>query len=291
MLKTLSKRQVHWIGIKKDVQNVLNNCLICCNSLAKVNKLRHVPEKVIVAEDCNDLFELDIAFFPPCGKTKHDLLLNGVNHFTKMCYSISGTRKNSKFVEKTLDGWYKQHSFKRLYCDKGKEFDNNVIKSWCAKNQVKFVDTLPYTPWSKGCIEIRNKNIKEALTCKMKIHQNSYWTDYLKEVVDSFNQRVHTTTKHIPAEVTKVLEEEIDVEDFSDQSEYYKKVALQWKLTSEIYENTLKAGNQKQISKAKGKKIIQFNVGDKVFIAPPPKYRRRKQFPFTKIGILKEKKR
>jgi len=89
--------KTHWVGIRRDIMFVCNNCIQCNQKSANLKK-RYIPDKIIIAENENDLFEIDFCYFVEDATTKAILILNGVNHFTKMLYSASGTVKSAGFV-------------------------------------------------------------------------------------------------------------------------------------------------------------------------------------------------
>ena len=43
-----------------------------------------------------------------------------------------------------------------LQSDNGGEFDNAEVNAWCKANDVKFVTSLPYSPWVQGQVLSRS---------------------------------------------------------------------------------------------------------------------------------------
>ena len=68
-----------------------------------------------------------------------------------------------------------------LQTDNGKEFDNQYLKTYCADNDIKLINSSPY----------HNFNIEDALFKIIKIHNN----------------KIHSTTKRIPKDIRDISDE------------------------------------------------------------------------------------
>jgi hypothetical protein len=281
----LKGQKIHWRGMRTDIQFVLDHCLQCNSKKARAKKV-HIPDKIIIADDANDLFEIDISYMGEDELTKDILLLQGCNHFTKKLYSAPGKNKTAQFVLENLEKWYRISKFKRLYCDLGTEFNNNTIHTFCNENSIQYVDTLPFNAKSKGLIEVKNGQVKKALEREMNVRQTKSWVALLPMVVEQLNNTPCSTTKTVPNEAHLILNEKINQTDFKNQADFIKAIANKAMLVNKIYENTKKTGELKQKSKSKGKKTIEIKVGDTVFISPPPPYRSKEDFAFCKLGTV-----
>ena len=73
---------------------------------------------------------------------------------------------------------------KYLISDNGTEFKNNILKKFCLENNIKFLQRLPYRPYSQGVVERLHRIIKRGLYIHKEEMKNNYNIDFsLSEII------------------------------------------------------------------------------------------------------------
>jgi len=86
--------------------------------------------------------------------------------------------------------------------DNGSEFVNKKVKNLLEKNNILFVHGKPYNPHSQGTVERVHRTVRTALICKYLESKNNFdLVRSLKEVQNSYNNLIHSTTLKKPKEV------------------------------------------------------------------------------------------
>ena len=90
----------------------------------------------------------------------------------------------------------------KLRSDKGKEFENNLLKNFFIKNNVRHFTTTNSTI-KCAIVERANRTLKEQLFKIFTYFRTKKWVNYLQPVLDSYNNSIHKSTKMAPNEVDK----------------------------------------------------------------------------------------
>ena len=88
----------------------------------------------------------------------------------------------------------------QLLSDDGLEFINNKkVKSLVDKEGISFIHGKPYDPHSQGSFESIHLTLRDTLKCKFLENSKKFNLIYsLTEVVSSYNNTTHKTTKYKP---------------------------------------------------------------------------------------------
>jgi hypothetical protein len=212
------------------------------------------------------------------GKTGCKYLLNVVDIFSRYAWSVPLTTKSSKKskeIADKLEAIYKE--IQKLYpdnplvlqVDKGNEFLANVSKLNEDYN-VEFIQNNPdrlnqHTFMS--IIERFNRTILNKITKYMYANDTLNYIDHLQELVEAYNNKIHSTLKVSPASVflektrppifvdKRELDDELDVGDkvrIVNKEVMFEKKTNTPKLSLEVYKVDEKRGNRYIIKNIKG---------------------------------------
>ena len=117
---------------------------------------------------------------------------------------------------------------KILQVDNGTEFTNNLLDSYCSKNNIKLIHSSPFHPQTNGVCEAVHKEIRKYIYNKYNNQEEEFnIEEELFNITKIHNNKIHSTTKQIPKEIR-------DIDDLEEIK----------KINAEI-EKTLQAKNKK----------------------------------------------
>ena len=188
-----------YIGIKlKDVKMFLPKQEF--HQLAKHST--HTINKPILVSKKNERWAIDLVdmkrYEGHNGQKRH--ILTCIDYFSKFAWAVPIVTKDSASVAKALDEIVKQADNvypKLIQKDNGTEFQGEV-NDWMKAHNVKYANSLSYSPESNGLIENFNKQLRKKLR-EMAIRTKSLrWIDHLQTAVNNKNATVNSTTKFTP---------------------------------------------------------------------------------------------
>ena len=77
------------------------------------------------------------------------------------------------------------------------------------RRDIKQIFSLAHTPQSNGGIERFNQTLKRLLKMSMKVNDSRDFVSILEQIVSNYNSTIHSTTGHIPNQVSDKDNEEI----------------------------------------------------------------------------------
>lgn len=162
---------LYFCGLRKIVQQVIDECPLCCQVNKQNTKL---PLQPIYSSHAAERLVADFTFFPP-GRNNACTLLIVIDHFTKRVWYSVGTTKESKYVvnlletianELTLQGLGTK-PFKIVQSDNGKEFVAQDVVDTILKYGGTPVNSMPYHPQTNGAVERFNQTIKSLIVKRL----------------------------------------------------------------------------------------------------------------------------
>jgi hypothetical protein len=281
----LNKSKIWWTGVRSDIAFMLKFC--SCDFDNKSTKISK-DYQTLVAAGTDMLYELDYAHFVPCTETGHKYILVYINHFTKKIYAKSYKTKENQnvriFLKELIE---KGVEIGALYMDNGKDLRSNDMSQLCKDYAIEIIDTVPYQPQAHGLVEAANKKIKRKLRKIMKDMSITAWSLHLSSVIEIINNTIHSTTGFSPND----LEDKITIKNktfmcYKDEESFYANRLL---IIKKVANRTLDIGERKSKNLDKNKIKITYQVNQKVFIAPPIRYRDN-QIPskWQKVGKIVE---
>jgi len=132
-----------------------------------------------------------------------------IDTFSKMGYAEPLKTKKGPEVTDAFDRILKKtkQTPKNLQSDEGKEFFNSHFKALISKNNINLYNT--FTDKKAAIVERWNRTIKEKLW-KLFTEKNTLnWIEMIQDVVNVYNNTVHSTIKMKPNEVNEKTSGEV----------------------------------------------------------------------------------
>ena len=120
--------------------------------------------------------------------------LNCIDIFSRKVWSFPLLTKTSENVALHLLPLINQYNYKAISSDNGLEFNITLPEG------VNWIKGKAYTPQNQGIIERVNGTIKQAIFKIFTIQNSKRWLDILPQVVDNYNNTIHTGINKTPNE-------------------------------------------------------------------------------------------
>lgn len=128
--------------------------------------------------------------------------------FSRKAWAFPLRSKRGKEVAEVLDSLFSNiPTPQRLQVDEGKEFYNRDVKQVLNKDGIELFSI--FSQYKCAHVERLNRTIKEKLEKIFTATNNRNWIDYLDEVMISYNNTTHSTTKFKPNEINQSNEKEV----------------------------------------------------------------------------------
>jgi hypothetical protein len=150
-------------------------------------------------------------------------LLSVIDVFSKYGFLVPLKNKTNTCVQEAFENIFKHSGRKpeHLRTDKGTEFNGKNILDFFKKNGINYYTTK--NPDVKAAVVERwNRTIKTRMW-RYLTHNNTYrYIDVLDDIVNAYNNSVHTTIRMAPAEVNETNVLQVWKNLFSKQTNYTK---------------------------------------------------------------------
>ena len=122
------------------------------------------------------------------------------DNFSKFLWATTANNKDAKSVELAIKtSFFFCGKPAILQTDNGKEFINTIVETYLEDQGVEFKHGRLYHPQSQGLIERANRTIQKALAQAYHKHKSNFnLQSNLIDIVDTYNDNVHTTLKVTP---------------------------------------------------------------------------------------------
>ena len=157
--------------------------------------------KSTVMKQPHNQIAIDLVDMSNLEKDKYKWLLNGVDLFSRMFYSIPLKNKEASSVLEGFKKFMKIQKFKSVRSDRGSEFISDAMKAYCEKEGIIQVLSSPYKPTSNGNIERFNQSLKRLIQKNISIDSNFNWVKKLPMLVDNMNNTIIRMMKTTPQNI------------------------------------------------------------------------------------------
>jgi hypothetical protein len=137
----------------------------------------------------------------------YTFVLNCIDCFSKYLWSIPLKNKKAETVLQAFKIIFKNKSVKFLQSDLGNEFKNKHLQNYLKLIKTKLI--FPRTSAKCSIVERVNKTIKNKMFKYFTHKGTQNYIDVLPAIVKGYNNTVHSSTGHKPAEVNKKNEKDV----------------------------------------------------------------------------------
>lgn len=124
-------------------------------------------------------------------------ILNAIDVFTKKAwYSVLKNKKAEDVLKAFKNILLLSGHCKTIYCDRGREFDNNIFSNYCKQKNIKLI--FSYNENKAPVVERFNRSILNILWKYRSDKKTDKYVDVLPKIFHSYNSRYHRTIKMSP---------------------------------------------------------------------------------------------
>ena len=189
---------LNYVGIRrKDVEEFL----VKQQSYQLSHPFQHHINKPILSYFPNERWAIDLIDMQRYKNYNRNniYILSCIDYFSKKIWLRGLKHKMALDVVQAMNSIVNETNVypKIIQKDNGGEFQGE-LNDWMKEHNIKYINTLSYSPQSNGLIESTNNQIRKILR-EISIRTNSLnWIDRLKTVCDDKNNQRSNSTKYTP---------------------------------------------------------------------------------------------
>ena len=197
---SLLRERFYWPTMAADSEQYVRECRRCQTAKGEYTELK-TQQGSLVANNPLDLLCMDFTKVDPSQSGKENVLVL-TDAFSKFSQAFVTTNQKALTVAKVLvEKWFMVYGIPaRIHSDKGRSFENEVIRHLCSMYGIKQSTTTPYNPRGNSQCERFNRTLFGLLKSLTK-EQKAQWPQYLPALVFAYNATPHSTTKFQPYEL------------------------------------------------------------------------------------------
>ena len=187
-------------------------------------------------------FQMDLTFFPRYTK-KNDgyyILFTAININTRYGYAYALKDKDMTSIIKIIKEMEKKTEINVLEADLGSEFNNQLLKDFCEKNEIT-LDLFKADGHKLGIINRWHRTIKEKLVKYFDSFDTTRWVDIIDKIVYNYNHSVNRGIGYRPVDVNDFIENKIR-QNKKEEGESIRDIEPEYKIGQ--YVRTLNDKNQ-----------------------------------------------
>ena len=186
-------------GKKKEVEDWLKTQ--DTYTLHRPAQKRYKHNRIRVA-GIDDQFEADLVDLQGLAKSNnhYKYLLTVIDALSKYAWAIPLKDKTGSSVLRGFKDIFKDRKPRKLRTDAGKEFLNAPVQNYLKKEQIIFFTSKSDTKCAM--VERFNRTLKSRMWRYFTATRQDRYLDVLQQLVDSYNNTIHSTTGFKPKDVT-----------------------------------------------------------------------------------------
>lgn len=189
-----------WPGMRKDVEEFVKNCRICC--FTKPNFLPP-PNEPLLTKAPMEILALDyIGPLPEANGFKY--ILTAIDLFSRYAFAIPVKDLTADtLIDKCKEIFAVAGFPDCILTDRGTQFLSDKFLSFLKRFSIRKMSTNAYTPWSNGCSERFNGTLQQNINAYLKQEglPRFSWPRAVPSALLNYRTTIHSTTKCRPADL------------------------------------------------------------------------------------------
>jgi len=171
----------------------------------KTNRINYLP----IFSNTPDSYQIDLTFIPKFKKINrgYEMMMTCININTRLGFVYK--LKNKKETYEAIKQFIIDAKPKTITTDNGSEFINKAVKKLMEHYYIKYIQVQAGDKHKMGKVERFNRTIKERLNRYFTIIDKPIWYDVIDDIVNNYNNTVHSSIGQTPNSVTPQDEEKI----------------------------------------------------------------------------------
>jgi hypothetical protein len=172
------------------------------NELHKQRR-RNFPTRYVELKGLHDLVQADLVEMIPYAKFNRGFkyIMTLIDCFTKKAYAYPLKTKTANEVESVLAPFLNSNKFRNFQTDQGKEWFNERVGALFKKHNINHYAT--FTEKKASIVERFNRTLKSKMWKRFTVNGSYVWITILNELVNDYNNSVHSTTGLKPNEINQ----------------------------------------------------------------------------------------
>lgn len=172
---------------------------------------KNFKRRRVIIKGLNDLFQADLVEMIPYAKANRNFkyILIVINTFSKFVYTRPLKNKAAEEVTKAMRDVLQKakENPKNLQTDQGKEFFNQKFAALMKEFNINHYTT--FSNLKASIVERCNRTLKNLMWKRFSMQGHYRWIGILDDIVNKYNNTVHTKTGYKPSAVSKRNERKI----------------------------------------------------------------------------------
>lgn len=160
-----------------------------------------------------DLVHMDTPNGAPASENKgYKYILTAIDVLSKYAWAIPLKDKTGASTLAALSKIIKVADPEKIQVDKGKEFYNKQVEALLKKHNILLFSTQ--SDKKASVVERFNRTLKQRMTKLFDAQNNTKYIDHLDDLVNNYNNTIHSSIKMTPADAIKPENHELLLQNF-----------------------------------------------------------------------------
>ena len=171
-------------------------------------KRKNYHRRKIIINHIDEIFAVDLVEMQKFVKLNkgYRYLLTCIDTFSKFAWVIPLKDKKGINAENALEKIFKERKPNFLWTDRGTEFYNKQVQDLLNENTIKLYSTNN-SEIKSAVVERFNRTFKNMLYKKFTQNNNTIFYNILDQLVNNYNNKLHSTIKMTPIQGSKKINE------------------------------------------------------------------------------------
>jgi len=198
------------------------------------------PRRATLASKLNEIWQLDLLDITPFAEANddHRYLLTAIDVLSRQAHAVPLRRKNAASLVEGLTELFTEVQPTRASFDRGSEFVNQQVKNFLSQRGIYFFLLNP--PIKGAIIERFHRTLWNLINRYQKIHETLRFIDVLPQLLDNYNNKIHSRLKMAPNEVTEDNQEQV--------AQHWKRLEFESLLKDTPFVPRFEVGDQVRVS-------------------------------------------
>lgn len=165
---------------------------------------KRFPRRRYVLKGINDLIQCDLMDLQKYKEFNdgYIYILTAINCFSKFAYAVPLKTKTSKEVTDAMSKILLNvfPMIRNIQVDQGKEFYNEKFKALMKKYHINMYSV--YSEIKASFVERFHRTLRKMIVKETYYRNSPKWIDFLQDILDKYNNTIHSVTKIEPSKVS-----------------------------------------------------------------------------------------
>ncbi|GBL97600.1 Retrovirus-related Pol polyprotein from transposon 412 [Araneus ventricosus] len=288
------RHKYQWKGMYLDTKNFCEHCEKCLENKpkAKLTQTQMIPKRNLAQGQC---IAIDVVGKLPRSTDNKNFILTIIDHYSRYLEAYPLQNITSRTIINCLNKYFANFGLpKFLITDNATNFISNEMVEFLDRLNIQHRKSSIYYPMANGLLERAHRTMKESLVSMCE--STFQWSEKLLFFKLYYNNSIHSVTKFAPAEIFFGRKQNLPLDSFfepvtvENESKYLKNIRNNMCSIRNEFAKNEEQYCKNNVPHIKGRKVPNFNLGDKVFVknfSHPQVFQEKYKGPIEIIKILR----